>query len=83
MSINSYRESSNFSEALRKGYLFELYIRKLFNERNFKVLEWRNSIATPNNQLPRSYFSLPDFELQFVRNNAYRFAVECKVAARF
>ena len=78
MNINSYRQSSNFSEALRKGYLFELYIRKLFNERNFKVLEWRNSIATLNKQLPRSYFSLPDFELQFVRNNAYRFAVECK-----
>jgi hypothetical protein len=79
MSINIYPQASgSFAEDLRKGYLFELYIRKLFNERNFKVLDHRNSLATGDKQLPASYFSLPDLELLFIRNNTYRLAVECK-----
>jgi len=79
MSINIYPKLSGyFAEDLRKGYLFELYIRNLFNERNFKVLNHRNTLATGNKQLPTSYFSLPDLELLFIRNNTYRLAVECK-----
>jgi hypothetical protein len=84
MSVNIYPQSSEtFSESLRKGYHFELYIRELFGERNFKVLDWRNTIVTANQQLPRSYFLLPDLELLFVRNNRYRFAVECKWRKEF
>jgi hypothetical protein len=79
MNINIYPPSfEGCSESFIKGYLFEEYIRKLFNDRNFKVLDWRNSLVAGNKQLPRSYFALPDLELLFVRDKIYRFAVECK-----
>lgn len=71
------------SESFKKGCLFERYVHELFNERNFKVSDWRSSIVISDKQLPRSYFLLPDFEFLFIRNKTHRFAVECKWRQEF
>jgi len=69
-------------EDFKKGYLFEAYIKDLFNEKNFKLKRWRKSILLP----PDTYISdlcYPDLELIFVRRNHYPFAVECKYKSNF
>jgi hypothetical protein len=69
-------------EDFKNGYLFEAYIKNLFNEKNFKLKRWRKSVLLP----PDTYISdlcYPDLELIFVRRNHYPFAVECKYKSNF
>lgn len=74
--------TSKKSENYEKGYIFEAYIKSLFNEKNFKIKRWRKSALLPLD----TYISdlcYPDLELIFVRRNHYPFAVECKYKSNF
>jgi hypothetical protein len=80
MNINSQptAQKAYFQDCLKKGYAFERFVVTLFNERNFKVSKWRNSLITTPAGFTQNDFSLPDLELLFMRRRTYRFAVECK-----
>ncbi|MBX3256365.1 MAG: hypothetical protein KF862_19675 [Chitinophagaceae bacterium] len=65
-------------DSYEKGYLFEKFVISLFNEKNFKVQECRESkrIVEGATLLADHYY--PDIELIFLGKKKYFFAVECK-----
>lgn len=65
-------------DSYEKGYLFEKFVIGLFNERNFRRKEYRESkrIIEGTTLLPDHYY--PDIELIFLGKKKYFFAVECK-----
>lgn len=65
-----------------KGSLFEEYIISLFNQKHFKVKEWRKSERFFDNVIPYGH-CLPDFELIFMGKREHNFAVECKWKKEF
>ena len=67
----------NEPDSFEKGQLFEKYIISLFNERHFKLKEWRKSVKAIEGNLPFNH-CLPDLELIFMGMRNHRFAVECK-----
>jgi len=69
-------------DSFEKGGLFEEYIKMLFNERHFKVKEWRKSEKFANGFLPFGH-CLPDLELIFMGKREYSFAIECKWKKEF
>lgn len=80
--INLLRKRKPDSSSPVKGHEFEDYIITLFNQQNFKLLEWRNFLKASNGVFPLNN-SYPDLELQFVGARKYRFAVECKWREKF
>jgi hypothetical protein len=72
----------NQLNSYEKGKLFETYIKELFNERHFKVKEWRRSERFADGIVPFGH-CLPDFELVFMGKRDYSFAVECKWQMEF
>lgn len=69
-------------DSYEKGRLFEEYVIKLFNERHFKLKEWRMSAKAIEGNLPSDHY-LPDLELIFMGMRNHRFAVECKWKKNF
>ena len=65
------------SDSFQKGHDFEDYIITLFNERKFKLIEWRSDKKASNGVYPESC-TYPDLEFAFMGRKKYRFAVECK-----
>jgi hypothetical protein len=65
-----------------KGFLFEQYVKGLFNDRFFKIEKWRKSERNIPEQFPGDH-SGPDLELTLFGNRRYKFAVECKWRAEF
>jgi|SRR5579863_1383925 len=63
------------------GRSFEEYVKKLFNEQNFKLIDWRRAERFEYNALPKNH-SNPDLEMVFGRGQ-YKFAVECKWRTEF
>lgn len=61
----------------QKGHAFEDFIITLFNERRFKLLEWRSDKRATNGVFPLSNI-FPDLEFAFMGWRSRRFAVECK-----
>ena len=68
-------------DSYEKGKQFEEYVKNLFNEQNFKLIDWRKSEKFEYNSLPKNH-SDPDLELRFGRGQ-YKFAVECKWRQEF
>src|ERR1043166_1588246 len=68
-------------DSFEKGRLFEEYITKLFNERHFKLKEWRKSERT-DSSIPFTH-CFPDLELIFMGAKDHRFAIECKLKKEF
>jgi hypothetical protein len=64
------------------GRIFEDFIVTLFNERNFRLLEWRSDKRASNGVFPLSS-SYPDLEFRSLGKKNYRFAVECKWRNKF
>lgn len=75
------RRISNL-DSYEKGYLFESYIIKLFNEEYFKLDKWRKSQKT-NERFSLLTHYYPDLELIFSGSKKYKFAVECKWRQEF
>jgi hypothetical protein len=75
-SYPTYRQL-HLDESLRKGHQFEDYIITLFNERKFKLIEWRSDKKASNGVYPESC-TYPDLEFAFLGRRKHRFAVECK-----
>jgi hypothetical protein len=69
-------------DSFDKGRLFEEYIKQLFNERHFKVKQWRKCERFTDGVVPFGH-CLPDFELVFMGRREYNFAVECKWQKEF
>lgn len=69
-------------DSFEKGRLFEDYIIKLFNEKNFKLMKWRKAEKIIDKSFLFDH-SNPDLELIFVGARKYRFAVECKWRSEF
>lgn len=67
----------HLEESLQKGHDFEDYIITLFNQRKFKLIEWRSDKTASNGVYPESC-TYPDLEFAFIGRKKYRFAVECK-----
>lgn len=78
-STSTYKATKQFynPESVEKGYAFEDYIVTLFNERKFRLLEWRSDKKASNGVYPESC-TYPDLEFAFMGRKRYRFAVECK-----
>jgi hypothetical protein len=70
------------AESLRKGHEFEDYIITLFNQRKFKLIEWRSDKKASNGAYPESC-TYPDLELAFMGRRKHRFAIECKWREQF
>jgi hypothetical protein len=83
-SLTSYPNYKQISldKSLRKGHEFEDYIITLFNERKFKLLEWRSDKTASNGVYPESC-TYPDLEFAFQGKQKHRFAVECKWREEF
>jgi hypothetical protein len=62
-------------DSFEKGRLFEEFIMNLFNEKYFKVKEWRMSKRMY--EVPFTH-SFPDLELIFMGKKDHHFAIECK-----
>jgi hypothetical protein len=81
MKITSYPsrpKQPHFYDNYEKGRLFEGSIKRLFNERNFRLDKWHESRRIVDHYIPVS-FTYPDLELVFfIGRKQYRFAVECK-----
>ncbi|HRN55342.1 MAG TPA: hypothetical protein PLL71_02755 [Agriterribacter sp.] len=73
---------SSITDPYKKGYLFEEFITKLFNERHFKLETWRKAERKEYGVYP-FFMAHPDLELVFVGKRKYRFAVECKWRSEF
>jgi len=69
-------------DSFEKGALFEEYITMLFNERHFKLNEWRKSEKFANGVVPFGH-CFPDLELIFMGKTEHRFAIECKWKKEF
>jgi hypothetical protein len=66
------------SDNFEKGRLFEEYVTRLFNKRNFRIDKRHESRKIIGHYVPIS-FTYPDLELVFfIGPKQYRFAVECK-----
>ena len=72
----------HLSESFQKGHDFEDYIITLFNERKFKLIEWRSDKTASNGVYPESCM-FPDLEFVFIGKRRYKFAIECKWRERF
>lgn len=68
-------------DGFEKGRLFEEYIIRLFNEKHFKLMEWRKSEKICDGVFSLNH-SYPDLELVFGYKR-HRFAVECKWRKEF
>lgn len=66
------------SDSYKKGYLFEQFVIKLFNEKKFKLHKHRKSKRLMKEASLSYKLSYPDLELIFLGKNKYFFAVECK-----
>jgi hypothetical protein len=69
-------------DSYEKGFLFEQYIRNLFNPDGFKLTKWRESKRYRPGYLPWDH-SFPDLEIMFGDSRKYKFAVECKWREQF
>lgn len=72
----------NITDPYEKGYLFETFITRLFNEQRFKLEKWRKAGHKANGDFP-FFMAYPDLELIFTGKRRYRFAVECKWRKEF
>lgn len=70
------------SDSFQKGHDFEDYIITLFNERKFKLVEWRSDKTASNGVYPESCM-YPDLEFAFIGRKRYKFAIECKWREKF
>jgi len=70
------------SDSFQKGHDFEDYIITLFNERKFRLIEWRSDKTASNGVYPESC-AYPDLEFAFLGRRRYRFAIECKWREKF
>ena len=75
--INQPSQKVTEPNSYEKGRLFEEYIISLFNERHFKVKEYRMAVKAINGNLRFDHY-LPDLELIFMGMRNHKFAVECK-----
>ena len=62
--------------------MFESYITELFNQKKFKLVEWRKSQRT-RDTLTLINYSFPDLEVIFEGRKKHKFAIECKWRKRF
>lgn len=61
-----------------KGNLFEKFVIQLFNEKKFKVKQYRESKKIIKGTVLLADHYYPDIELVFLGKQKYFFAVECK-----
>jgi hypothetical protein len=78
----SFNRQKWVDDPFEKGLRFESYIIELFNEKHFKLVNWRRSQKT-NNPLALTDAFYPDLELIFAGARRYKFAVECKWRQNF
>jgi len=82
--INAYQSIKRTldRDSFEKGHLFEDYIVTLFNQRKFRLLEWRSDKTASNGVYPESC-TYPDLEFAFLGRRKHKFAVECKWREKF
>jgi hypothetical protein len=69
-------------DSFEKGFQFENYIVTLFNQRNFRLIEWRSDKEATNGVRPLSC-SWPDLVFSSKGKKKLYFAIECKWRKRF
>jgi hypothetical protein len=65
-----------------KGWLFEKFIKELFNEKSFELIKWREAKKYHDDSIPGDH-CYPDLEIMFGKYRKYKFAVECKWKQNF
>lgn len=69
-------------DSYEKGKIFEDYIVTLFNQKKFRLLEWRSDKKATNGVIPvRSLY--PDLEFLYLGKKSFHFAIECKWRKQF